>query len=590
MKISRLKDRLTGLTDAFSRYPLTTIFLLVAAGINAVGISTEEDYSKYLLTFIVGAFLSAVFQVIYERFFSQLSHRIILMAVVVILTIGYFLIINHTSTFNLEITIRTSVALFALLFAFIWVPAIKNSVTFNQSFMISFKSFFNMILFSGVIYLGIMIIIAAIDQLIVSVSYHAYPHTANIVFVLFAPIYFLSLIPIYPGKANENVNNDSLNKINKLANCPRFLEILISYILVPLIAIFTLILIIYIATNFIGKFWTDNLLEPMLVSYAITVILVYILASELENKFTILFRKIVPKVLVPIVVFQIIASILKIGDTGIVYTRYYVILFGVFAAIVGMLLSFLPVRKNGIIAALVIAFSLISIVPPIDAFTVSRSNQIHLLEKVLLKNNMLEGNKIIANSSISNEDKKAITSTMNYLNMMEYTKELAWLPKDFNFYQDFNDTFGFDEYYHEGEIIKGTYLSLESKDPIDIKGYDMFNYSSVYIQKFNEDMQVTNFEKDGKTYTLEQKVTDNKVDIILSEKDKGELVRIKTQYIFDYYDGFKSNKGTINLDEATFVQENEKASLKLVVQNLNIDRMTNDTSYMMDYYLFVKIK
>ena len=169
--------------------------------------------------------------------------------------------------------------------------------------------------------------------------------------------------------------------IDEAAHCPKFLGVLISYILIPLIAVFTLILVVYIIKNIGGEFWTDNLLEPMLVAYAITVILVYILASEIENKFTAFFRKIFPKVLVPIVLFQITSSILSLTDTGVTHTRYYVILFGLFAAIAGILMSFLPVRKNGVIAALLIVFAVVSIVPPVDAFTVSRINQIDMLKK-----------------------------------------------------------------------------------------------------------------------------------------------------------------------------------------------------------------
>ena len=120
--IGKLKDRLKGLTDAIARFPLTTVFLLAAAIINAYDISTEKTISKYLLTFVVGAFLSAVAQVAYERYFSKFSTRIVLMGVVILLTAGYYLIIMQAPSLSLEIEIRTAVALFGLLIAFIWVP------------------------------------------------------------------------------------------------------------------------------------------------------------------------------------------------------------------------------------------------------------------------------------------------------------------------------------------------------------------------------------------------------------------------------------------------------------------------------------
>ena len=109
---------------------------------------------------------------------------------------GWILLHYYAGTkFSIEIEIRTAVALFALLISFMWIPVIKSRISFNSSFMISFKSLFNSLFFSGVIFAGLSIILIAINQLIFTIDYTAYPHTVNIVFILFAPMYFLSLIP-----------------------------------------------------------------------------------------------------------------------------------------------------------------------------------------------------------------------------------------------------------------------------------------------------------------------------------------------------------------------------------------------------------
>ena len=233
--IGKLKDRLKGLTDAIARFPLTTVFLLAAAIINAYDISAQKPISKFLLTFIVGAFLSAVAQVAHERYFSKFSSRFALMGVVVLLSAGYYLIIRHAPVLSMEVEIRTAVALFALLIAFIWVPTIKSKISFNKSFMIAFKSFFNSLFFSGVIFAGISIILTAINELIVTIDYTAYPHTANIVFIIFAPMYFLSLIPIYLGTRDKNKTQENIHlqqqTIDEAADCPKFLRN--SYFLYP---------------------------------------------------------------------------------------------------------------------------------------------------------------------------------------------------------------------------------------------------------------------------------------------------------------------------------------------------------------------
>ena len=596
--IAFFKNRLRGLTDAISRYPLTTAFLVIAAIINAIDINNEKDLSKTLLTLAVGAFLSAVSQVVYERFFSKTSIRFGLMIFVIVLTAGYYLIILPASTLSMEIMIRTAVALFALLFAFIWVPVIKSKISFNNSFMIAFKAFFNSLLFSVVIFGGVALIISAIDLLITSVDYRAYSHAGNIIFILFAPMYFLSLIPIYPGESNKGSEETKrqTDVVLRAAKCPKFFEILISYIIIPLITVFTIILLVYIIKNIGGEFWSDNLLEPMIVSYSIFVIVVYLLASELENKFTVLFRKILPKVLVPIVVFQIISSLLSLSETGITHTRYYVILYGLFAAVSGILLSFLPVRKNGSVAALLIIFSIFSIVPPVDAFSISKSSQINLVEKVLLENKMLEEDTITPNSHLSNEDKKTITNAMSYLNTMDYTKELAWLPKDFDYYEDFSDTFGFREYYESDKLNESVYVSLEPNTSISITGYDTFVYSNIYFysnepaNKANNEENLVTFEKGGDRFSLMKVMTEDQSLYKVYNEHQEELIYFDTKVILDKFYDFPVSKERLPIEEATFTAENENASLKVVAQNVNIDKMKNDTNYMMDLYIFVKVK
>ncbi|MFX3623169.1 MAG: DUF4153 domain-containing protein [Ectobacillus sp.] len=586
--MGRIKDKLAGLNKAVARFPLTTLFLLGAAMINAYSISTEKDHSKFLLTFVFGALLSAVLQVAYERFFSRFSARAALMGASALLTAGYYFIIMAAPKLSMEIEIRTAVALFALLIAFIWVPVIKSEICFNKSFMIAFKSLFNSLFFSGVIFAGVNIILTAINVLIAAIDYTAYPHAANIVFIIFAPMYFLSLIPVYPGKEPKNAGYRK-EAIDKAAYCPKFLEILISYIVIPLIAVFTLILVIYIAKNIGGEFWTDNLLEPMLVSYAITVILVYILASEIENKFTAFFRKVFPKVLVPIVIFQIASSILSLADTGVTHTRYYVILFGIFAAIAGILLSFLPIRKNGVIAALLIIFAAISIVPPVDAFTISRNSQIDTLENVLVKNNMLENNKIKPKSSIPDKDKQTITKAIQYLSMMEYTKKIEWLPDDFDVYKDFQDTFGFEEYQEPADFNQGVYLGIEQPAPIAITGFDTFVQTDIYTDSKNRDEKICDIEKDGKMYTLLKDFKEGQINLKLMGEDDEELIRFQTEEIYDKFSGYNAAKSLMSVEEATFTKENSRAKMMVVVQNVAIEKRNKQHNNAV-LFVFVQIK
>lgn len=590
---TRLRDRLKGLTNAITRYPLTAVILLVVAVIIAISISEEKNYDKLMMTCIVGAMLCTTLQAAYERFFIKASSRIILMGAGILVTIGYYFIVRSAPELSMEVSIRTWITILALWFAFVWIPVIRSRISFNESFMVVFKTLFHSAFYSVILFAGCSLIILAIDTLITDVSYKAYPYTANIVFVLFAPLYFLSLIPVYPGEKDIDSDNDKNYSqdelISKAAFCPRFLEILISYIIIPLTAIFTVILLLYIVLNIRGEFWTNNLLEPMLVAYAITIILIYILASRLENKFAVLFRRIFPKILVPIVLFQIIASILNTQDTGITHNRYFVIVFGIFAASAGVIMSLLPVRKNGIIAAMLIAFCFVSIIPPVDAFTVSRINQEKMLKSILLKNEMLKNNAIVPNNSISDQDKKKIASFVEYLSRMEYTDKIEWFPDNFIIYEDFYNTFGFYEYDIPDKVNRAVNVFLNSMTPIDIAGYDVLTRTNIHSEE-NMESQICTIHQSGIEYILKKEKTDGKYDIILTDDSNNELIRFNTEKIFSRYKSYTADKAEIAKDEATFSTENERVKLTIVVQEAGINFSYNQNFNYADFYILIGFK
>lgn len=580
-KITNLMSRLRGLSNAITRFPLTVLFFFIATVILSIGINREKDYDIQMLTCVVGAILCGCLQAIYEGFFDKSVHRIMLLCTGIIVTLIYYLFVRTSPDLGIETSIRTWVALLALVIGFLWIPTIRSKVNFNQSFMVAFKAFFHSIFYGSVIFGGCSLIIAAINLLIVSMESRSYLYTLNVVFVLFVPIFFFSLIPVYQGKEVER----NLSTFY----CPKFLEGLISYILVPLTMAYSVILILYILLNIMSKFWEDNLLEPLLIAYAISGIIIYILSSNLDNKVAVLFRWIFPKILVPIIVFQITSTFLSLGDTGITHSRYFVILFGIYAALAGIVMCFIPVRKNGILAAMLIIFSVISIIPPVDAFTVSGLSQENRLKSILINNEMLVNNKIIPNELISDEDKKKIFSAVEYLDRMEYTERIDWIPKEFTFYEDFKDTFGFNEYELSENTSKFVNVYLNSWEPIDIEGYDFFVRTSINYDE-NPEHEVNNIEKSGEIYTISNEKMQEQNVIVLRDHSEEDIIVFDTGEIFSRYLNYAIEKSEINMDQATFSVENDNAKMTIVVQNASMEASSNLTYQYADFFILVDIK
>lgn len=584
--IATIKNVFKGIGESIDRFPLTVGFLLAVVILNAFMIeNTEMDFTRLIYTFLVGAMLSVVGQMLYERFFEKITARYSFMAVSLLLTFGYYFAVGPQYEFDIAITIKTFIAIFALVIAFIWIPSInKEEVSFYQSFLAAVKAFFTALLFTGVLALGIGAIYSATNYLLFNVDPNILEHILNVIVAFFAPIYFLSMTPVYPIETE---------KMSRQFAVPPFLEVLISYIVVPLLAIYTMILVIYVMINFTGDFWTNNLLEPLLVSYAVIGILVLILSYNVENRLAVMYRKIFPKVLIPIVVFQTFASILKIREMGITHGRYYVILFGVFATITGLIFSFMRPKYHGYIAAVLLVLVTISIIPPIDAFTISKNNQIALLKETLLENGMLQKDEIIPNSNVLTDDRIVITKTAEYINNLGYQEEVTFLPENFNVYKDFEKTFGFNQTYSpiEDPQMFGQYRYLDREDIVlEASGTEVviFQMLSVSEDQKNTPLDSIPFVVNEITYELKRELNDHYYIFTIHDADGTALVELPLEEVFNELltDDTEFQEPNLSVDEATFTVENDNAKLKLLVFSLE----RTDEYNTIEGALFIQIK
>lgn len=589
-RFSKLSEKLIGLTQAVTRYPGATAFLLLATAVNAYALTLNRSYGRAWRAGIIGALLAAVLQAVYERFFEKPSARAGLSALGAAAAGLFYLLIRSAPEYSFQTELRTGVLLFALMFAFMLAPAVKSSISFNESFMAAFKALFQALLYAAVFFIGCSLIVAAFDTLIAPIDSVVYRHIANVVFQLLAPVFFLSLIPVYPGRRLPGGDPAAASREEALAratDCPRFLEILISYIIIPLAEIFTVILVLYIVLNIGGDFWRNNLLEPLLISYAITIISILFLAARLPNRMAAWFCKIFPKVLVPVVVFQLLASALILRDTGVTHSRYFVLLFGVFAACAGVLLSLAPVRKSGIAAALLIVFSLVSITPPVDAFTVSRQSQRQRLEAVLIKNDMLQNGRLVPAANLPEQDRDIITSSMDYLYRIDAAGRLTWLPADFDYYADFESAFGFSRYGDPGKNDRYINLFLPSDTSLDIDGYAVLVRTSVNADPTGDET-ISALERAGRQYTLAKADGDRFAVLRLTDSDGQELIRFDTGELFSRYSGYTGGRSALTAEQATFTAENDRARLAVVVQSTSLQLSTD--YYYADLYVMAAIK
>lgn len=530
MRFNRLLQQFAGITDAIKAFPLTTFFLVILFIVNLMEINdTVTNYDKWLATLTVAVFAASVADLF--------AKRVITYSIALVFTGLFYLIISSN---DFILSIQTVVVLCALMMGFIW----QGEENFSTRFFHIFKSVLITAFFSIIIFAGLSLIYVAVDYLLFTLNSDVMGYIVATVFGLFTPLFFLSLTM-------------------KEEEPSRILEVLLSYVIVPLTMVYAVILVLYIALHFTD--WSENLLEPLLVSFATTVLIVYFLTNRFDNTLTKWFRVIFPKVLIVIVIYQLVVSIMKFGEVGITHGRYFVILFGLFAVIIALAITFIP-KKQWLVAPIFIGFSLVSIIPPIDAFTISKNNQANLLQERLQSLNMFDG-EIQPNNDISKEDKQFITEKFDYLRRMDY--DIAWLPKE-----TFNQLFGFSPQYENymGEMYYTANLKWGEPIVYPIESYDYFVQISV-----SESPPNNRFELASNTQLILQK------DQLVLVKNGEELLTWPLQELDTL---FTNDYRELSLEEATLKTENDRAMLRIVVQSAQLHGDERNA----ELYVFVQVK
>jgi hypothetical protein len=352
------------------------------------------------------------------------------------------------------------------------------------------------------------------------------------------------------------------------------LEILVSYIAIPLVATYTLVLLAYFIKILVTLHWPSGQLGPMVLVYSAAGLLIFILASLLENRFAALYRKIFPKVLIPVVIMQLISVGIRLNAYGVTESRYYVALFGVFSIVVGVLLSLKPISKNSYIALLAAVFAIFSIIPPLDAFTVSRISQITRVEQILQAEGILFEGNLTPKTNASEHTKTETTNILSYLDRRSTLKYINWLPEDFNIYQDMKSVFGFEPTYpnYVGEETRYFYAGLDAQKPVIISGYDiaMTVHSERYMK--DEGIKSYHFTLEGIDYELFVERLSNQ-ETKVSIRDASGIELIGTG-LYEFVQGLAKTgnapKEAMPPEKMTLDVSQNGYKLKIIFQNVNI--------------------
>ena len=577
--IGQSKKYVTGFQDLVIRFPLTISLLLVMT----IDSLTTQGFlfgnQTVQLTLGITALLSAIAELLYERFYNQnKTKRIILNGIGVIFGLLYYLYLHFSTDLNSNWPIysipgiRSMILFFTLAIVFIWIPSLKSTLTFEESFLAVFKAFFISLFFSVVLYLGIMFTFILFEMLIAPAGDNWYTYSSVLVFNFFWPVFFLYLIPDY----KENKSS------SYVFETPKLLSHLVSWILVPVMVLYSAIILLYIFTNLGGDFFNDSLLEPLLLSYAISGWILLILSAGIDRLIVKGFKRFFPILLLLVIVFQMIASTIQIGEVGMTHGRYLILLFGLASIICGVF-YILKRQKLELLPLVATIAGMIALVPPIDALSLSVSNQVSRLESALERNNMLENDEVVKQDSVPKEDQEEILSSANYLIEINALDRVSFIPDDFqnSSYSNVYTLFGFDpDDNHYGYGMNPSWITVsdwnQGKTIIPLEDYNQL--IPLYLSSDMRRLEVS-LNSNQETYLLEI----GKELLIKIENESEEVIgEMDFSYLLDQWDIGEQEE--LSLAEATFEEVGETFKAKIILRELS---QYENGEYYSDVYLLI---
>lgn len=575
--IKSIKNIITSLYLSLKRFPLT-ILLSASTCVMLISISeinpSKDTLSKIAMVLALGIPLSLCIKLFFEKRNDEGSFKLLIgyLCGIIILILYYFLFMKDMGMVSTSRYIAVSLTLYL---GFLYIPYLIKREQFEMYVITIFTGFFTTLIYSIVLFSGLSAILFTIDKLLgITILGKAYYYTWLFVIFIFALSYFLAGIPL----KNVQITPKSY---------PKLLRILLLYIVMPLLTVYTIILYIYFGKIMITWQWPIGIVSHLVLWYSviITILLFFITPIIAEVSFAKKFLKFAPKIILPLLIMMFISIGIRINAYGVTESRYYVVILALWVFCVMLYLSLAKTIRNIIIPITLSIVTLISVFGPLSSYSISKISQNNRLEKILIRNNMIKDGKLESSANVSTADKTEISNKLNYFNNNHSLKDIKYLPKDFKL-QDMDKVFGFPLEYPSYGSPDGyfNFMRDQSNKTIDIIGYDYL----IDMRSINAGARDSNTSLNV-TYDYQSaiiKINYDKKEVY--NKNLNSFARTLT----DKY-GTVSKTDVLSPEEMTLVEENQTIKVKIIF--LNVSGSKNQTtdnvdSKGMDFYLLVKIK
>lgn len=592
-KFISVKNILARAERSLRRFPIAVVVAFVGTVIGIVLVHVEElgFYPNILMTLGMGFPLFVSIVLIGEKSGWPFRKKIIANSVAIIFLIAYFFWLpERIYEAQSSIIIRYLMWMTAFILLITFAPFLKrNEDRVINSFWhynkIIFFSFVLTAIWALAIQAGLSIAMASIDYLFnINIVSERYLELWIIIIGIFSTTFFLSRTPEKAGSLGD------------VSTYPKELRLFSQYVLVPLVALYFLILYAYVARIIIIWEWPKGILAYMILGFSLLGVATYVSLYVLRDKVLWIRRSgnIFYIALIPQVGMLFWALWFRLSQHGFTENRYFVFIFGWWLLFMAVYFIFNKKKDIRIIPATIFIIAFLSSFGPWGAFSVSEKSQINRLEKILIKNKLLIDNAIRKTSAeIVFDDRKEISALIRYLNDTHGLDGIqSWFDVDLS--KLVNNTTGADDRRYVSDSLpekvveevigveyveqwvslndEGEFFSFYTNDEEQEKLLDISNYD--YALEFTGDSE-NNAEINKNHYVFK---VDNDSESFVILKNDNMVGKVDLHGFLDgLYKLEKQKQSELNGDEMKLDFKNENIYCSLYFSHVSGEK--NDNKY-----------
>lgn len=413
MKKSSLKEWINKFKLVLVRFPLTLLFLIglsILCFLSIQKVKVEIRVSLWAF-FVLGTLLNVAvtlyleeFKKWYLRFGINILSSVLLAAYCFTLP-EKLLVYQHYQLISFG-------GVFVLSAFFVSFLKKNNEIPFWNFSRDSIIQMFIAFVFSNVLFAGISLAILSLDKLFhIQINKEIYSNLAVICYIIFAPVYFLSNIPTESEKRKQDI---SFNKIIKIFGL---------YILLPILAVYTLILYVYLIRIIIKwelpNGWVSTLVSVLGMVGFLCIIILYPLRRIKENKQVDVFSRYFPVLLFPLLVLMSVGIFRRLGDYGLTINRCYVFILNLWMFLISI---YLLLSQSKHVKWIVVSFAIVAFLSsagPWSVYHITRHSLTVQLEKQLNDAHLMKNGKIliakVRTSKVDSITQNKLIGTIQYL-------------------------------------------------------------------------------------------------------------------------------------------------------------------------------